>query len=156
MEVFNLNTLLFAGKWAFIALVYFILIVLVIAVRREMLSRTTTPGASRARAQQTSAGSLRVLRAGSEPRLRPGVMLPLKIETSLGAEPENDLVLGDRYVSARHAILQWDGAFWWVEDQGSTNGTQVDGRPCPPHQPQPVPPGARLSVGGMEFELVVS
>ena len=40
MEPISLNTLLFAGKWALIGLVYVILIIVVITVRREMVSRT--------------------------------------------------------------------------------------------------------------------
>ena len=154
MDLINLNTLLFAGKWAFIGLVYLILMLVVIAVRREMLSRTPAQARQAAPGGQFAAGRLRVLRPGSDSRLRPGAVLPLKPETSLGAAADNDIILSDRYVSAFHARLGWDGAAWWIEDLGSTNGTTLDGRPCPPRQAQPASPGARLGLGDMEFELL--
>ncbi len=36
MDTLNLNTILFAGKWAFIGLIYLILMLVVISVRREI------------------------------------------------------------------------------------------------------------------------
>ena len=149
MKLMDLNTLLFAGKWIFIGLVYFILMVVVIAVRREMVSQT----AGRVSGGQSVPGRLKILKAGSDRRVRPGDLLPLGLETSLGAELDNDIILRDQFVSGHHARLSWDGVAWWVEDMGSTNGTLVDGRLCVPHILQPVPNGSRLVLGEMVFEL---
>lgn len=149
MDVLNLNTILLAGKWVFIGLIYLILMLVVISVRREMASQTI----SRRPVQAFAPGHLQVLNPGGDKRIRPGVSLPLKSTTSLGASSENDIVLGDPYVSGRHAQLTWDGSAWWVEDLGSANGTQIDGKPCPPHVPCQAASGARLSLGEMLFEL---
>ena len=150
MEPVSLNTLLFAGKWAMVGLVYMILIVVVITVRREMLHHTLGPERSMA----VAAGSLKVINPGSDRRVVPGKMLPLKLETRLGAEVDNDLVLDDQFVSRYHARLRWDGAVWWIEDLGSSNGTTFDGQICPPRTPQPLRRGASLQLGDMIFELV--
>lgn len=150
MDLTNLNSYLFAGKWAFIGLIYFILIVVVIAVRREMAFRRT----GRQPSEQLAPGRLRVIEAGGDSRVRPGSILHLKSGAQLGADPDNDIVLSDPYVSGHHARLSWDGSAWWVEDLGSANGTSVDGRPCPPHVPQPLPAGARLSLGDTVLELL--
>jgi hypothetical protein len=150
MDLINLNTLLFAGKWAFIGLVYLILVVIVFALRREIASRPS----GQPRPGSPVPGRLKVLAAGSDPHVQPGTFLSLKAETILGAEPESDIHLTDQYVSGRHARLHWDGSGWWVTDLGSTNGTQVDNHPCPPQIPQPLPTGAQLSLGDMLFVMV--
>jgi hypothetical protein len=40
-----------------------------------------------------------------------------------------DLVIAARDVSAQHAVLQWDGLRWELQDLGSRNGTYIDGVP---------------------------
>jgi FHA domain len=151
MEQINLNTLLFAGKWVLISLVYFFLIIIVITVRREITYRTT----GKERPAAVTPGRLKVINAGSDTRIQPGNILPLKQETRLGAETDNDLILSDQYVSKHHACLRWDGAAWWIEDLGSSNGTTVDGHICPPQNPQPIKGGASMQLGDMIFELMV-
>ena len=149
MDIYNLNTILFAGKWAFIGLVYLILMLVVISVRREIASQTVTRGP----VQAIAPGRLTVINPGQDQRIRQGNSIPLKSTTFLGAGVENDIVLGDGYISARHARLTWDGSAWWVEDLNSSNGTRLNGTVCPPLIPIRVGPGARLELGGMIFEL---
>lgn len=52
-------------------------------------------------------------------------------ELLLGRGVEADVQLPDASVSAKHAIIRWDG--WkrsaWLRDLGSTNGTLVNGHP---------------------------
>ena len=146
----EINSLLFGGKWALIGLVYLVLVVILFAVRREMISHShdqERPGA-------LAAGRLKVIQAGSDRRILPGQILPLKLQTRLGAEIDNDIILDDQYVSRFHAHLRWDGAVWWVEDAGSTNGTSVDGKVCPPRVPLPLRDGSLLKLGDMVFELL--
>lgn len=139
-----------ASHWIFVGLIYLLLFIVVLAVRREMALRVT----GSAPASAASPGRLRVLQSGSDVRVRPGMLLPLPKQATLGAGETNNLVFSDQYLSAEHARLRWDGAGWWIEDLESKNGTYVDGRPCPPHRPQPLPFGARLEAGDMAFELV--
>lgn len=150
MESMSINTLLFAGKWVLIGLVYLILVIILITVRREMVNRTI----GQERPIAVVAGRLKVIQAGSDKRFLPGKILLLKPETRLGAEIDNDIILNDQFVSRYHARLRWDGAVWWIEDVGSSNGTTVDGQRCLPRDPRPLQNGANLKLGDMIFELV--
>ncbi len=77
-----------------------------------------------------------------------GNVYPLKIgRNCVGRVSGNDIVLADRAMSRRHAELHWDGQHCVVVDLGSTNGTFLNGQRLAPHQPQPVPSGARLGFG---------
>jgi hypothetical protein len=144
------STLLFSAKWLFIGLIYLVLFVMLIAVRREMRLQM----AGKLQVPSVAAGRLKIIKVGSDSRSRPGDILVLQNETMIGADKSNDLVLADRFVSARHARLRWDGVEWWLEDLGSKNGTLVNGHPYSPHREQPVPFGAVLAIGDMVFELL--
>jgi predicted component of type VI protein secretion system len=149
MDQSGANTLLFAGKWVFVGLIYFGLLVVLVAVRREMSLRLRSGQAL----PSTAAGRLLLLQAGGDSTARPGAIWPLKPNNNLGAEPGNDLVLHDTLVSGQHARLRWDGTGWWLEDLGSTNGTLVNGQRIAAHTAQKISAGARLQLGDMVFEL---
>jgi hypothetical protein len=141
--------LLMVLKVVFIGLIYLALFAVVIAVGREMRPRVKKavqePG--------TAPGRVRIVESGTDPRLQPGHVLLLGSETTIGADDENDMVLGDDFVSGRHARLRWDGVDWLLEDLGSTNGTFVNGRRCSPHQERRLPLGATLQIGDVVLEL---
>jgi hypothetical protein len=59
------------------------------------------------------------------PRL--GERLPLRSLSVIGRDAGNDVVIGDDAVSARHAVVELNDGTWWVSDQGSTNGTLLNG-----------------------------
>ncbi|WP_422070495.1 ABC transporter ATP-binding protein/permease [Streptomyces orinoci] len=63
---------------------------------------------------------------------------------TLGRDPQGDVVLEDARVSWRHAIVRWSGRSWVIEDQGSTNGTFVQGQRV--HQME-VGPGSAVHLG---------
>jgi hypothetical protein len=52
-----------------------------------------------------------------------------KGETELGRDRDNDLVIDDFAVSRRHAVVRRLPDGFWIEDQGSANGTSVGGVP---------------------------
>jgi hypothetical protein len=88
------NMILFAARWAIVGLFYLILLVLLIGVYRE----TSLRPVQKTPAGATTYGRLRVIHSGSDPHVRSGAVFNLKTNTNLGAEPENDIVLGDQYV----------------------------------------------------------
>lgn len=50
-------------------------------------------------------------------------------ETRVGRDRDNDLVVDDFAVSRRHAVVRRLPDGFWIEDQGSANGTSVGGVP---------------------------
>jgi len=142
---------LFLMKWIFLSLVYLVLFLLLIGVQREM--RLRLPQASSSN-NGASIGRLRVIQPGSDPRLRPGVIITLKPETNVGSQAGNDLVLRDRFVSSQHARLRWDGASWWVDDLNSTNGTFINHQRLTPGVPAGLASGALLEIGDLAFEMI--
>lgn len=144
------SILLFVLKWIFLGLVYLVLLLLIIAVQREM--RMRLPAASSGAA--VTFGRLRVIQSGSDTRLRPGAVLSLQPETSMGSQPDNDLVVLDRYVSGHHARLRWDGVSWWVDDLNSTNGTYINQQRVGPGSSEAITTGAVVSLGDVSFELL--
>lgn len=149
-----ISALLFFGKWLLIGLIYLMLIVVLAAVRREMKQRLNNP-------QLPSAaipGRLRVLQGGEDPALTPGHVFNLPTSLVFGADPKQlkkgDIPIRDRYVSGRHARLNWDGLHWWLTDLDSANGSRVNGRQVTPNQQVHVPIGATLQFGDVVFELL--
>ncbi|GIV01947.1 MAG: hypothetical protein KatS3mg015_0777 [Fimbriimonadales bacterium] len=83
--------------------------------------------------------------AGREQFLRPG-------ENSVGRE--GDILLTDPRCSRRHAKIYYEQDKLFLEDIGSTNGTQVNGEPLPPNQRIELKDGDKVSFAG--FEMTVS
>ncbi|MDR3032526.1 MAG: FHA domain-containing protein [Kitasatospora sp.] len=63
---------------------------------------------------------------------------------SVGRDPQSDVVLNDARVSWKHATVRWGGRAWVLEDQGSTNGTYVQGQRI--HQTE-IGPGSSVHLG---------
>jgi pSer/pThr/pTyr-binding forkhead associated (FHA) protein len=64
--------------------------------------------------------TLRLLRHGAPP-------LELAARVLVGRETGCDVILDDKSVSRRHAYIEPRGASWFVLDQGSANGTFING-----------------------------
>jgi hypothetical protein len=143
--------LLFAGRWVMIILIYFVLMLLLVSVYREAAARRSIKKEEEAQVF----GRLRVIQSGSDTRLLAGKIVSLKPVTSLGTAPDNDIILGDMYVSSHHFQLRWDGRRWWLEDLNSKNGTWFNTQPALPGQPQVIEPGAAIQAGDMMMELIV-
>ena len=58
-----------------------------------------------------------------------GSPIPLVAERIvIGRANDADLQIRDSSISGRHCELQFDGAFWWITDLKSRNGTRVNGK----------------------------
>lgn len=64
---------------------------------------------------------------------------------TLGRKQDADIVVPGNLVSSRHATLAHANGAWTITDEGSTNGTFVDGRPV---TTVPLTPGLAIMVGG--------
>jgi pSer/pThr/pTyr-binding forkhead associated (FHA) protein len=70
---------------------------------------------------------------------------------TLGRAQDSTIVLGDDYVSSRHARLYPSDGQWLVEDMGSTNGTYLDRQKV--GGPTPVKIGVPIRIGKTVVEL---
>lgn len=53
---------------------------------------------------------------------------PLRERSTLGRSDECDVVLRDRSISRKHAVVVREGERWFVQDLGSTNGLKKGGK----------------------------
>jgi pSer/pThr/pTyr-binding forkhead associated (FHA) protein len=106
---------LLAGRLLLLALLYLFLFAAV---------RTGIGLVSEQRAKKSTAFSLAVTKGPAELR---GVRLPVTSPVVIGRSPGADIVIGDDFVSGRHARVSPRGAEAVLEDLGSTNGTLLNG-----------------------------
>src|SRR5512142_2200648 len=64
---------------------------------------------------------------GSAAPAREPVRLPAGGRLAIGRDPACELCVADPSLSRRHALLVREGATWFVVDEGSSNGTYVNG-----------------------------
>jgi hypothetical protein len=75
-------------------------------------------------------------------------------EVRVGRDPSTcPITLTDPKVSGNHATLKFDGGQLLVRDDGSNNGTHIDGVRIPAHTWTPVSPHVRLRFGPVEFSV---
>ncbi|MBX6391612.1 MAG: FHA domain-containing protein [Frankia sp.] len=81
-----------------------------------------------------------------------GTVIPLTGEPiTIGRAPDSSLVLDDDFASGRHARLFPRDGTWYVEDLQSTNGTFLDHTKVT--NPMPIPLGAPVRIGKTVLEL---
>ena len=66
---------------------------------------------------------LQVIERGENFNLRIGAVIPLNDELTIGRKADNLLILGDKYVSSKHARIFIKNTDYVLHDLGSTNGT---------------------------------
>ena len=150
-------------RFGFLALVWILVLVVILSLRRDLGVGQRTRVASAGRAQRSAPEDLSPAAPPAEaPRpvtalvvlegSRAGTVLPLsQSPLLLGRAQEANLVLDDDYSSGRHARLFPQGSRWFLEDLGSTNGTFIDNVQLT--RAQPVEPGQRIRIGKTVMEL---
>ena len=116
-----LRLLLLALQLAFVGLLYVILFGFSRSLLRDLRSAEVTQMAS-----QSGIGHLLVMESPvDQPAV--GTSLALGPINSIGRNVNNTIFIDDDFVSGGHAMLTFRGRSWFIEDQGSTNGTYVNG-----------------------------
>jgi hypothetical protein len=140
----SVDDILLLGRIAFVVALYLFLLILALLLRRELRMQHTL-------AEERAPADLMMMEP-HDSEYEAGERIPLLTETTIGRASENALVLNDTFVSSEHARLLWNGKGWVLEDLGSTNGTQVNGRKV--KRAAPVKPGDVIELGRIKLKLV--
>lgn len=140
-----LRVLLLALQLGFVALLYVVLFRFARSLLRDLRNAEQAQAASR-----SGIGTLTVLDSpGDEPPT--GSVIPLGPINSIGRNVNNSVYVEDDFVSTNHAMLTFRGRAWYVEDQGSTNGTYVNGHRI--DRPVALSFGDELTIGRVRMRL---
>jgi pSer/pThr/pTyr-binding forkhead associated (FHA) protein len=140
-----LRVVLLALQLGFVALLYLILARFAGSLLRDLRSAEQTQLAS-----QSGIGRLSVLESPADEPPN-GTTIALGPINSIGRNVNNTIFVEDDFVSATHAMLTFRGRSWFVEDQGSTNGTYVNGHRI--DRPVALSFGDELTIGRVRMRL---
>jgi Mg-chelatase subunit ChlD len=106
-------------------------------------------------------------RLGAGPRRAPGKLVVLQGANmgrelrlaaqvvKVGRDPQFcDFALYDEYASNPHFSIQLDQTQFFITDEGSTNGTRLNGTLIPPHQRMLLQPNAIIEVGQTRLQFM--
>jgi pSer/pThr/pTyr-binding forkhead associated (FHA) protein len=140
-----LRLLLLGLQLGFLALLYLILFGFARSLLRDLRNAERQQVASR-----TGIGRLQVLESpDDEPPA--GRAIALGPINSIGRNVNNTIYVEDDFASANHAMLTFRGRSWFIEDQGSTNGTYVNGHRI--DRPVALSYGDELTIGRVRMRL---
>ncbi len=140
-----LRVLLLILQLGFVALLYVILFGFARSLTRDLRSAEAQQLASR-----TGIGRLGVLES-PEDEPPAGTTIALGPINSMGRNVNNTIYVEDEFASATHAMLTFRGRSWFVEDQGSTNGTYVNGHRI--ERPVALSYGDEIMIGRVRMRL---
>lgn len=140
-----LRILLLVLQLGFVALLYLVLMRFAGSLLKDLRSAEQAQLASR-----SGIGRLSVIESpADEPPA--GTTIALGPINSIGRNVNNTIYVEDDFVSTNHAMLTFRGRSWYVEDQGSTNGTYVNGHRI--DRPVALSFGDELTIGRVRMRL---
>ena len=140
-----LRILLLVLQLGFLALLYLILFGFARSLLRDLRSAEMTQMAS-----QLGIGRLSVIESVSDEPAQ-GSAIALGPINSIGRNVNSTIFIDDDFVSGSHAMLTFRGQSWFIEDQGSTNGTYVNGHLI--DRPVALSFGDELTIGRARMRL---
>lgn len=108
-------------KYVIFGIVYIIIFIALIIMYKDMKN-----GNKRRIIKRKKSIGLEIINPGKNNTLKKGGVIPIHSSLFIGRKNDNTLVLNDRYVSAHHAKIAFDGNDYFIEDLGSTNGTYLN------------------------------
>jgi hypothetical protein len=144
LEELTSEGMILALRLGVVGILYLFLLTIVFVIQRELGAE------SAARRATAPRGRLIVLDPGTSPRA-PGQAIALEPVTRVGRSEENTLVLDDEFVSTAHAMVLLREGRWWVRDEGSTNGTMVNGERIDGERP--LREGDELQIGRVRLRM---
>ena len=140
-----LRVILLGLQLGFVALLYLVLIRFAGSLLRDLRSAEEAQISTR-----SGIGRLSVLESPADEPPN-GSTIALGPINSIGRNVNNTIFVEDDFVSANHAMLTFRGRSWFVEDQGSTNGTHVNGHRI--DRPVALSFGDELTIGRVRMRL---
>ena len=140
-----LRILLLVLQLGFVALLYLVLMRFAGSLLKDLRNAEQAQIASR-----SGIGRLSVLESPADEPPN-GTTIALGPINSIGRNVNNTIFVEDDFVSANHAMLTFRGRSWFVEDQGSTNGTYVNGHRI--DRPVALSFGDELTIGRVRMRL---
>jgi hypothetical protein len=80
-----------------------------------------------------------------------GASFALGAQARLGRSAENEIRLNDPQASRYHALIRYQPPNYVIIDQGSGNGTYVNGQPI--SRPTPLAPGDVITIGNTQLKV---
>lgn len=75
-------------------------------------------------------------------------------ETIIGRDPlQCDLVLDEKWIGRKHALIRYENGLFFLQDCFSVNGTYLDGQKLRPEAVSLMPPVCRLRLGSSDLEF---
>ncbi len=140
-----LRVILLGLQLGFVALLYLVLMRFAGSLLRDLRSAEEAQISTR-----SGIGRLSVLESPADEPPN-GSTIALGPINSIGRNVNNTIFVEDDFVSANHAMLTFRGRSWFVEDQGSTNGTHVNGHRI--DRPVALSFGDELTIGRVRMRL---
>jgi pSer/pThr/pTyr-binding forkhead associated (FHA) protein/Mg-chelatase subunit ChlD len=78
-----------------------------------------------------------------------------KSRTNIGRSQRNDIIIKQPAVSSFHATVDFRNMAFYLEDQRSTNGTQLNGTRLTPNEPLRLKSGDRITFAKFDFKFVM-
>ena len=140
-----LRILILVLQLGFVAILYLVLARFARSLLRDLQTAEQSQIASR-----SGIGRLQVLESPSDEPPE-GTTIALGPINSIGRNVNNTIFVEDDFVSATHAMLTFRGRSWFLEDQGSTNGTYVNGHRI--DRPVALSFGDEVTIGRVRMRL---
>jgi pSer/pThr/pTyr-binding forkhead associated (FHA) protein len=140
-----LRILILVAQLAFVGILYLLLFAFGRSLLRDLRAAE--------RAEQATRQGIARLTVLESPDDEPpaGRTIALGPINSIGRNVNSTIYIEDDFASAAHAMLTFRGRSWFVEDQGSTNGTYVNGHRI--DRPVALSYGDELMIGRVRMRL---
>ena len=73
----------------------------------------------------------------------------------IGRDPNNDVIITKDTVSSFHAVIEYKGGFFYLEDQRSMNKTSLSGQEIPPNSPRRLKSGDEIMFNIYRFKFML-
>lgn len=81
---------------------------------------------------------------------------PITATLTIGRAQGSTVRLDNAYTSRRHALLWVEGGQCYIRDEGSQNGTRVNGQALPAKTPRALQSGDQFSIGETAFQVIAA